>query len=32
VKRERELPVTEMTPQEIDARRKAMQAAILKGD
>jgi hypothetical protein len=27
-----ELPVDQWTPQEIDARRKAMQAAILKGD
>lgn len=30
VKRERELPVSEMTPEEIDQRRKAMKAAILK--
>jgi hypothetical protein len=30
VKRERDLPVHDMTPAEIDAKRKAMQAAILR--
>jgi hypothetical protein len=30
VKRERDLPVHDMTPEEIDAKRKAMQAAILR--
>lgn len=32
VERKTELPVSEMTAEEIDQRRKQMQAAILKGD
>lgn len=32
VLREKELPVSEMTAEEIDQRRRAMKAAILKGD